>query len=472
MSVFSVLKRGRQAAKEHAAKQAEKEKLEQAKTPYKHVPKHAGVDALSSGPATWRDADRPKILEQNRRRSAMTASGINMGSMGGMSTPVHMGMPRVNSALSHVSYPSTYASPVVQIPRAYSYTSPTPGWSYRGGETSYAPLDAGSVSFKGKEVERVMVDSGRASRSSSSGSAGLSHQNGSQSSRDVAVSPVGSSSNSTSSGDDLEMRPVKHAVSSHANANATTSTRRTSDTESFHRLHPGHARRMSDSHQQAAQQAAPLRNTRPFISSRESSRASLAEVGIPPVPAIPAMQFGTALSSSIAASSASSIASSMTVVPGSSSASFSTKIPAPVPVPIPSPAAEERSESRAMGVYPVGNGVTTTQPSTQNNRRVSKITRFSELETINSNITASVETPGPKLKERQEKTRPHSTITALPNTFDLPTTFDEASLPAHQQQVLPPSRTGKLSKNAPTAKLAKKNRWSLRSSKTPATVAF
>lgn len=88
MSVFSMLKRGRQAAKEHAAKEAERKKKEAEKLPYKHVPRHAASDALAGGPATWREVDRPRIMEQNRRRSMLTASGVNMS---GTATPVHVG---------------------------------------------------------------------------------------------------------------------------------------------------------------------------------------------------------------------------------------------------------------------------------------------------------------------------------------------------------------------------------------------
>ncbi len=125
MSVFGIIRKGRQAAKDLNAKQAEKEKKEQEKPPYKHVPRHAAIDALSGGPAGYRTPTGLRIQEQNRRRSAMTASGVGMSgmnmsgmNMSGVMTPVHLGVPRINSSLSHVSYPSAYASPVVQVPRS------------------------------------------------------------------------------------------------------------------------------------------------------------------------------------------------------------------------------------------------------------------------------------------------------------------------------------------------------------------
>ncbi len=176
MSVFTLIRRGRQAAKEHSAKKAEKQKEEEQKAPYRHVPTHAAVDALSGAPSGWRAEDKPRILEQNRRRSAMVASGMSMsrGGVGGIMSPAHhMGMPpRTSSSLSHVAYPAVYASPVVQLPKNYSFHSMPAGWAEHGSEVIYSPLEQGSVvSYKGKEVERasVMVDSGRASRTSSKG---------------------------------------------------------------------------------------------------------------------------------------------------------------------------------------------------------------------------------------------------------------------------------------------------------------
>ncbi|KAM7206887.1 hypothetical protein V8F20_002593 [Naviculisporaceae sp. PSN 640] len=458
MSVLSFMKKSRQAAKEHAAKQAEKAKAEQTKTPYKHIPSHAAIDALSGGPATWRDADRPKILEQNRRRSAMTASGLGMS---GTMTPVHQGMPRVSSSLSHVSYPSAYASPHVHIPRAYSYSSmATPGWSQYGGEVNYTPMPlAGvpAVSGKGKEVERIMVDSGRASRASSHGSTrGPSPPGGSQSGKDMAVSPVGSSSNSTSSQDDLEMKPSKHAPT--ASKKPPSAARPFVESETLHRLHPSHSRRISDSHQAKGSTASPR-----YGNSRNSSSASLAAAGIPPVPALPTMPYATGISSSLASSSASSTASSITVVPGPNSSTLpNNKAPAPVPVPIPSSVVDERGEQRDSEAEVYGAiGIATTEMTTQNSRRTSKYTRFSELETISSDVSADVKNLGSTLG----KVPTITTVTALP------TTFDESSLPSHQPELPPPRTGGKLSKTlskAPSVKPAKKNRWSFRSSKSTA----
>ena len=458
MSVFSMMKRSRQAAKDHRADQAAKEKNEAAKPPYKHVPKHAATDAMSGGPAGWRENDRQRILEQNRRRSAMTASGV------GMLTPVHS-MPRLHSTLSHVSYPAAYASPIVSLPRNYSYGSMLPGWAPPGREMSYSPIDMGSV--KGKEIERIM-DSSRSSRSSSRVSSTgrirlppISTFGGS----DLSTSPVESSSGSTSSQEDLEMKPtVRHSVQVPPSASATKRDRPTSDTESIHRLHPGHSRRASD----------PSRSARP-------PRTSSYVPGIPPVPALPALALGSAITTPDVFPSTASSASSVTMVPVASSASLAAKAATPIVLKVeevspPQEAelvtVESSSDDEPVTMKTASQVTVTPIPAspTKNTRRSSKLARFTELEPIQSNtiVTISATTP-PWATASDNKRRPTSTTTALP------TSFDESALPAPKEFVLPTvaapaPKTGKLSKSspAPAGVKVKKNRWSLRSSKSTA----
>lgn len=119
MSIFSSIRRSRQEAKDHSAQLAEQKQKETDKAPYKHVPTHAATDAYASAPPSWREADRPRIAEQNRRRSAMAASGHHMNMVG---------VPRVGSSLSHVSFPAEDSSPMVRLrmPRAYSYNGVSP----------------------------------------------------------------------------------------------------------------------------------------------------------------------------------------------------------------------------------------------------------------------------------------------------------------------------------------------------------
>jgi hypothetical protein len=108
---------------------------------------------------------------------------------------------------------------------------------------------------------------------------------------------------------------------------------------------------------------------------------------------------------------------------------------------------------------------------TKKGRRSSKMTRFTDLEPIQSNTTVTMEpslpSPVEPTKEREEKERPVVNVDALP------TSFDEAAFASPKESALPaaapPSKPGKLSKTAPPAgKLVKKNRWSLRSSKSTA----
>lgn len=111
MSIWSHIRKSRQQAKEHNAKLAEQEKKEQQKVPYRHVPTHAATDAFARAPPSWREADRPRILQENRRRSALAvgAHHVNM-----------LGAPRVGSSLSHVTYPGDDAAPVARPPKPVS----------------------------------------------------------------------------------------------------------------------------------------------------------------------------------------------------------------------------------------------------------------------------------------------------------------------------------------------------------------
>ncbi|KAK4662696.1 hypothetical protein QC763_605830 [Podospora pseudopauciseta] len=458
MSMFSFIRKGRQAAKEHKAEKAEKAKREAEKPPYRHIPKHAAIDAVSSGPAGWRSEDRQKIVDQNKRRSAMTTSGMNM-----------TGQPRIHSSLSHVSFPAAFATPVV--PRTYSHSSMPAGWA--SGDMNYSNVDVSSSSVKGKEVDRSTSASLYLSRSAARLSAGRypMNMNAVIGTGDLSVSPVDSSSNSTSSQDDLEMEPIKHASLPPVTSKTRGYSRPMSDSGSIHRLHP--ARRLSDAEQNTTPTPAPARTS-------YSPRTSSLPAGIPPVPAIPAMQFGAAITTSTVSSTTASAASSVTMVPIASSVSLHTNNTKPIIKNV-----EERRDVAVISltpepssdeeVSPVGTAISpiTTSP-TKNKRRTCKPSRFPELETINSNISiAAVETPlssvpssekdGPKLAvtEIHEKIRPTSTIAAT-----LPIDFDENSLPTPKALDLPApvaQKQGKLSKNP-----GRKGRWSLRGHKSAA----
>ena len=502
MSVFGLIRKGRQAAKEHNAKQAEKDKKDQKdqgqeKVPYKHVPRHAAIDAMAGGPASFRDADRQKIQEQNRRRSALTASGYQMPS--GMSTPVHLSMTRVNSTLSNVSFPSGYVSPVVQMPRSYSYGGMSPGWSHQGGEMVYTSLDHPVLtSSKGKGVERILIDSGRASRSSSNGSSHRTAIETPGSAKGGAASPVGSSSGSTSSQDDLEMKSPSQSNKSQSPAIVSVNPVRpiSEAADYFHRLHPAsHSRRPSDPYANGSYYPPQTRNSRPGPPSRSSSSNTMSG-GIPPVPVLP-IQFNSAIfAPSIDAAAANTTTpgnAPTAVVTVSASSSVAAKIEAPVYEDALEHIEAFEDAAKQTGTDPATVVDTTkkaaTEPTTvehlpspppaaipaaerpapeRRTRRLSKTPRFVELETIDSNISNLTATLGESTSTSTSKEFEFH-VSQRPVAPPSPTTPEASPAPAGET-VEPKAKKGKLSKAmakpvaAPKAK--KTTRWSLRSNKT------
>ena len=77
MSIFSKIKSSKQAAQKHKAVKASTPEV-QAPAPYRHVPTHAAVDALSGAPAGWKAEDRPAIQEANRKRMSRSESNLSM----------------------------------------------------------------------------------------------------------------------------------------------------------------------------------------------------------------------------------------------------------------------------------------------------------------------------------------------------------------------------------------------------------
>ncbi|CAD6447743.1 d927eb9d-8b65-47ad-96d1-0f00a28cb735 [Sclerotinia trifoliorum] len=127
MSIFSKIKGSKKAAQQHKEKtiadenQQKKSEQEVAKVPYKHIPTHAAIDALSGAPSSWKNEDRTKIREHHKRRGQMTIS-------------------RTHSALSTVSSMSNTIesnSVIPSSPRAISHDSYNPTWNNRVGDMSY-----------------------------------------------------------------------------------------------------------------------------------------------------------------------------------------------------------------------------------------------------------------------------------------------------------------------------------------------
>ncbi|KAF4621642.1 hypothetical protein G7Y89_g14506 [Cudoniella acicularis] len=115
MSVFSRIRQSKKAAKEHKAKAAAAEAPKVVKVPYKHVPTHAAVDALSGAPSSWKHTDRSKIKEHHQRRSQMV----------------------ISRAESTTSFANAAIGSSSNLPRNSSYSSYNPTWFDRGGDVYY-----------------------------------------------------------------------------------------------------------------------------------------------------------------------------------------------------------------------------------------------------------------------------------------------------------------------------------------------
>ena len=78
MSIFSKIKGANKAAKEHKKKVQEPAEAKDVPVPYKHIPTHAAIDALSGAPSSWREEDRTAIKAQHKRRSMMTRNDSSL----------------------------------------------------------------------------------------------------------------------------------------------------------------------------------------------------------------------------------------------------------------------------------------------------------------------------------------------------------------------------------------------------------
>ncbi|KAI1108695.1 hypothetical protein F5Y14DRAFT_456764 [Nemania sp. NC0429] len=324
MSVFSIIKRGRAQAKEHSAKQTDKDKDETVKLPYKHIPTHAATDAIATAPASWKQDDRSKIREQNRRRSAMAANGMS-----------HSALPRVGSSLANVSYPSVYANPVVPLPKNYSYSSISSAWRERMPSTpeayegEYYFSYPGDRKGKGKEImpssfmvgtggtESPVLSSGRTSPLSSRVPVTI----GAGAGMAIGMAVEKGSENSGGSEDEGGMRkqPVKN-ISYNSEPRPPSSHDSSTTGERMHRLHPAHARKISESralptsdrHYPPAARSTYFSFSVPRPTSR---RGPGVDMSVPSVSGVPGPVYGHAPSS--AASSVTSIGMAISTAPTS-----------------------------------------------------------------------------------------------------------------------------------------------------------
>lgn len=278
MSVFSIMKKGRQQSKEKDAEAAGMEKAETVKQPYKHVPTHAAIDAMSGSPSSWKHEDRPKIMAQNRRRSAIAASSLRGG-----------GLPRVGSSLSHVSYPDVYNTPVVPLPKNYSFSSMPATWRSNDSQTDYFSHGG---SLKGKEPATA-AELPRYTAYSTPGTPRLGP------------------------GDGFHMGPRKPSAAAHRSGTSSLSVDSRSggsrsastDAGSVHHLHP--AQRRASGHSSATDRHYPpsSRSTH-FTKPQPINPSSIRnEELVPPVPALPAASVGPGSTSSSLSDGESSVSS-------------------------------------------------------------------------------------------------------------------------------------------------------------------
>ncbi|KAI1176625.1 hypothetical protein F4777DRAFT_244375 [Nemania sp. FL0916] len=339
MSVFSIIKRGRAQAKERNVKQAEKEKAESVKLPYKHVPTHAATDALATAPSSWKQEDRSKIREQNRRRSAMAANGMSS-----------RGLPRVGSALAYVSYSAADPSPLLPLPRNYSYSSMPGSWRERAANTpGPGPSEAGDYfnhprDHKGKGKERMpsfaigtggtasMLSSGRASPLPSrvpvnvGVGVGVGAGAGAGAGAGVGMAAGKGPEASSSSEDERETRrQAMKNIAGNSEPKVPSSRDSSTNGERMHRLHPAHARKISESRPPAnpdrpsdRHYPPPARSTyfSPSAARPTNRRAHSADMSTQSVPTgVSGPIYGHAPSS--AASSATSIGMAISTAPTS-----------------------------------------------------------------------------------------------------------------------------------------------------------
>lgn len=83
MSIFSKVRGAKKAADKHKDAKAQHGGTENPDkpVPYRHVPTHAAIDALSGAPSSWKAQDRSAIKAQYKRRSAMSRNSSSLSTV-------------------------------------------------------------------------------------------------------------------------------------------------------------------------------------------------------------------------------------------------------------------------------------------------------------------------------------------------------------------------------------------------------
>ena len=114
MSIFSKMKGAKKAADEHKSAKAHTAADAPVKVPYKHIPTHAAIDALSTAPSAFREDDRAAIRVQHKRRSELSRHNSELSA----TTTINTSMNRNASFISAESVSSRPSKPRLQTRRS------------------------------------------------------------------------------------------------------------------------------------------------------------------------------------------------------------------------------------------------------------------------------------------------------------------------------------------------------------------
>ena len=114
MSIFSKMKGAKKAADEHKSAKVQTTDAP-VKVPYKHIPTHAAIDALSTAPSAFREDDRAAIRVQNKRRSELSRNNSDLSA----TTTINTSMNRNASFISAETISSRPSRPRLQTKRSH-----------------------------------------------------------------------------------------------------------------------------------------------------------------------------------------------------------------------------------------------------------------------------------------------------------------------------------------------------------------
>lgn len=115
MSIFSKLRNAKKAADKHKGEKAADEV--KPVTPYRHIPTHAAIDALSGAPSSWQLEDRASIRYQNQKRRSEMALSRNYSGLS-QATSLNTSINRNSSYNSSASAGSRGSRPRIETRRS------------------------------------------------------------------------------------------------------------------------------------------------------------------------------------------------------------------------------------------------------------------------------------------------------------------------------------------------------------------